>query len=68
MATFIPYQKLSRKKQRALDNAKRAGWGAVLPVTRRPERSDAYNRNKENRRWQADARGERANHGGFYAA
>ncbi len=53
---FVPYEKLQKKKRRALDAAKRGSWGAVDPVTRRAKRSDAYDRTQENRRWQADLR------------
>jgi hypothetical protein len=52
---FIPYEKLPKKKQREVDRKKRGTWGAISPVTRRPERSDAYDRQKENRRWKAYA-------------
>ena len=44
MKTFVPYEKLSKKKKREADRAGRGGWGGINPVTRRPERSDAYNR------------------------
>jgi len=47
MAKFIPYQKLSKKRQREMDQKKRITWGAINPITKRPERSDAYNRKKE---------------------
>jgi hypothetical protein len=46
MQEFIPYEKLSKKKRRKLDLAKRQTWGSLNPVTRRPENSRAYNRNK----------------------
>ena len=53
MEKFIPYEKLSKKKQRELDSAKRGTWGAVKPVTRRPDNPKAYNRQKA-RRWRHD--------------
>lgn len=68
MAKFIPYAKQPKKRQRAIDREKRGTWGDVNPVTRCADRSDTYSRSKENRRWQAEARKERANHGGFLAA
>ena len=45
---FIAYQKLNKKKQRELDAARRGTWGAVNPVTKRPEPSAAYQREKRN--------------------
>ena len=66
MRQFIPYEKLPKKKQREIDRQKRGAWGAINPVMQRPERSDAYDRQKENRRWKADARlQERTSGGGF---
>ena len=46
MEKFIPYEKLSKKKKRKLDLAKRQTWGKLNPVTRKPENSKAYNRKK----------------------
>ena len=63
MSKFIPYQKLPKKQQRAMDREKRGSWGAVQPVTRCPARSDVYNRSKENCRWQKEARHERLSRG-----
>ena len=45
MEKFIPYEKLSKKKKRELDAARRTLW-TISPVTRRPENSKAYNRKK----------------------
>lgn len=45
MKKFIPYEKLSKKKQRELNTAARNIW-AISPVTRKPENSKAYNRRK----------------------
>ena len=50
MEKFIPYEKLSKKKQRELNALKRKTWGNVNPVTRRPENPKAYNRQKA-RKW-----------------
>jgi len=46
MEKFIPYEKLSKKKKRKMDLAKRQTWGELNPVTRKPENSKDYNRNK----------------------
>ncbi len=55
MEKFIPYEKLSKKKKRELDAARRMVW-TISPVTRRPENSRAYNRKKaQNRRWEPDS-------------
>lgn len=50
MEKFIPYEKLSKKKQRELDRLKRNTWGKLNPVTRKPENPKAYNRRKA-RNW-----------------
>ena len=46
MEKFIPYEKLSKKKKRVLDAARRGSWGGLSPVTRRPENPKAYKRKK----------------------
>lgn len=48
MNSFIPYDKLSKKKKKALDREKRGVWG-ISPVTRRPENPKAYKRKKTQR-------------------
>ena len=53
MEKFIPYEKLSKKEKRKMDLAKRQTWGELNPVTRSPENSKAYNRNKA-RDWKRD--------------
>ena len=53
MEKFIPYEKLSKKEKRKMDLAKRQTWGELNPVTRKPENSKAYNRNK-NRNWRRE--------------
>ncbi len=50
MEKFIPYEKLSKKKRRELDAARRTVW-TINPVTRRPENSKAYNRKKAQKRF-----------------
>ena len=53
MEKFIPYEKLSKKEKRKIDAAKRNTWGDFNPVTRKPQNSKAYNRNKS-RNWMRD--------------
>ena len=45
MENFIPYEKLSKKKQRELSKARRTLWQRS-PITRRPENPKAYKRSK----------------------
>ena len=49
MKRFIPYEKLTKKKRREQDVLRRNSWGAINPVTRRPEDSKVYNRRKAQR-------------------
>ena len=53
MEKFIPYEKLSKKEKRKIDQARRQTWGELNPVTRKPENSKAYNSNKA-RNWKRD--------------
>ena len=53
MEKFIPYEKLSKKEKRKIDQARRQTWGELNPVTRKPENSKAYNR-KKSRNWMRD--------------
>lgn len=46
MAKFIPYNRLPKKKQRELDLQRRGSWNGVNPVTRKPEDSKVYHRNR----------------------
>ena len=46
MEKFIPYEKRSKKEKRKQDLARRQAWGGLNPVTRKPENSRAYNRQK----------------------
>ena len=39
MEKFIPYEKLSKKEKRKIDQAKRQTWGELNPVTRKPANS-----------------------------
>ena len=45
MNSFTPYDKLSKKKKKALDREKRSVWG-ISPVTRRSENPKAYKRKR----------------------
>ena len=53
MEKFIPYEKLSKKKQRELNATRRTTW-ALNPVTRKPANPKAYNR-KTARSWKDDS-------------
>lgn len=53
MEKFIPYDKLSKKEKRKLDQAKRKTWGELNPVTRKSANSRAYDRKKA-QRWKTD--------------
>lgn len=46
MEKFIPYNKLSKKKQKELNKKKRNTWGSLNPVTRKPKNPKAYDRKK----------------------
>ena len=54
MKQFVPYEKLSKKQKRELDRSRRATWGEMSPVTRKPENSKAYNRKKA-QKWSDDS-------------
>ena len=56
MQKFIPYEKLSKKEKRKVDAARRNTWGDFNPVTRKPQNSKAYNRNKA-RNWKREDHG-----------
>lgn len=49
MEQFIPYEKMSKKEKRKLDQARRQTWGPLNPVTRKPTNSRAYQRQKVGR-------------------
>ena len=50
MEKFIPFEKLSKKKQRELSAKRRGTWGSINPVTRKPKNPKAYDRKKTRRR------------------
>ena len=51
---YSPYEKRSKKEQRKRDARRRTTWGALNPVTRKPENSKAYDRQKA-RKWSDDS-------------
>ena len=53
MEKLIPYEKLSKKEKRKLDQTRRQTWGEINPVTRKPANSKAYSRSKA-RNWQRE--------------
>ena len=50
MEKFVPYNKLSKKKQQELNRKKRNTWGSLNPVTRKPKNPKAYDRKKAHKR------------------
>ena len=46
MEKFVPYEKLSKKEKKKIDQSRRQTWGELNPVTRKPVSSRAYDRNK----------------------
>ena len=50
MEKFVPYEKLSKKKQRELNVMKRGTWGDFNPATCKPANPKAYNR-RAAQRW-----------------
>ena len=54
MEKFVPYEKLSKKKQRELNAMKRGSWGGFNPITRKPANPKAYNR-RTAQRWKDDS-------------
>ncbi len=51
---FVPYDKLSKRKKKERNAAKRTTWGALNPVTRKTANPKAYNRQKARKRNQDD--------------
>lgn len=54
MQNFTPYEKLSKKAKRERNAKQRSTWGALNPVTRKPESPKAYNRKKTGQ-WRDDS-------------
>ena len=55
MEKFIPFEKLSKKKQKELNAIKRKDWNGINPVTRKSENPKAYNRRKAQKRSEFDS-------------
>ena len=55
MEKFVPFEKLSKKKQRKLNAMKRRDWNGINPVTRKSENPKAYNRRKAQKRADFDS-------------
>ena len=53
MEKFVPFEKLSKKKQKELNAMKRGSWHGVNPVSRKSENPKAYHRQKA-RKWNDD--------------
>ncbi len=53
MKQYIPYEKRSKKEQRKINASRRNTWGPLCPVTRKPENSKAYHRQKA-RNWKRE--------------
>lgn len=47
MEKFVSYEKLSKKKQKELNAAKRGTWGLVKPITKVKPSAKLYNRKKK---------------------
>jgi hypothetical protein len=46
---YVPFKKLSKKRQGELNRLKRLDWGPLNPVTRKPPNPKAYDRQKARR-------------------
>ena len=58
MEKFVPYEKLSKKKQKEWNARQRNSWGSMNPVTQKSENPAAYDRNAEKRKtrkWSEDS-------------
>jgi len=53
----IPYEKLQKRRKKEVDKRKRRDFGALNPVTRVPDKPNAYKRKKAR---------VRDDHGGFF--
>lgn len=53
MEKMIPYEKLSKRKQKELNSKQRGSWNGVNPVTRKVESKKLYSRKKA-RNWSDD--------------
>lgn len=46
MEKFVPFEKMSKRRQREENQRKRSNWGNISPVTRKSENKKIYNRKK----------------------
>lgn len=46
MKKFVPYEKMTKRQKKEFNKKKRGTWGAINPVTRKPENPKAYKRKK----------------------
>lgn len=53
-AKYVPYEKLSKKAQKARNAQRRGSWNGINPVTRVPVNSRAYQRAKVSRSWKEE--------------
>ena len=53
MEKYVPFEKLSKKKQKELNAKRRGSWHGVSPVTKTTKNGKAYNRKKTQRGWDA---------------
>lgn len=54
MEKFVPYEKLSKRKQKEVNALRRGSWGGLDPVTRKPKNPKAYDRRKA-QKWRNDS-------------
>lgn len=47
MEKFIPYEKLSKKERKRIDQIKRKEWGSINPVTQIVPDKKKYNRKEK---------------------
>ena len=47
MEKFVAYEKLSKKKQKELNKAKRGTWGVMSPITKVKPSAKVYSRKKK---------------------
>lgn len=47
MKNFVPYAKMSKKQQKAVNATKRGSWGLVKPIIKVKESAKVYNRKKQ---------------------
>ncbi len=53
MEKYVPFEKLSKKKQKERNAQQRGSWYGINPVTRKAKNGKAYDRKKA-RKWSED--------------